>query len=799
MASSNFQVNVGRFDDATAPLRNAIASGQAGIYRRQEVEKAKNAERAAAGKQLDIYSVLNGDLDQGYEVKDAVNTEYTDAVDSFNLKSALLKEKIATKKRDLIAAGLAEKTVGEAQKITYYDDNGRPVETPGLTILKQEKARLNADYDNYISSLNKSLQTRVATNPNLLDTVTDPQNVAKNIYDGILRKTGDANLAKAQYDGYLATHAGSGGGEVDYKKIKVLQDQVNTIIGDAQTNTTTTGRASYDVNGNRVSSKNSGGGGAPYFNSKNSEAGGPEYLAKLVGKADGWYDSLGEESKKSASTLIKDLQNETGKGYDEVVRGIAATIGPSGVWFADREKFNKDDALEYINSNKATFKGKGSNGTGIPKVSVKQKQYTPEQKRDIKTYQSQIARLLNGGGTKGKSVREVLGDKFLDHDPSTFTSKKIESIVKKAPEDKKVEVRRILTEAKKGGPRITNAVTTLKNGGPRVETKESTNKTALSEVLDTNRIVKATTPVEEAVKIGNSKSKTPKPKIVEAIKKDPKILKIVQAAVSGKEDYDTSITLDNVMRGAGISFEQAKKDPVGTAKDIGLGLVNAFPALVAAIGDVTNTETPFVDNLSKTLKNMRSDQNSLGFDLAEIVGPGGIGKITSKIPVVGKPLSKIPSLTTALTGGTKTAVKALNTGAKAAGSTGKITKVTDALLKTRKSPSLGTALGTTVKAASKINPTATGTAILNGYKATKAGKNKIANIFASGNTKQIQKVTAASNKAERTINMLRARIRANPNATANDLVYWKRSIAKQESFIKHVTKLKRRYKLKTSK
>ncbi len=219
---------------------------------------------------------------------------------------------------------------------------------------------------------------------------------------------------------------------------------------------------------------------------------------------------------------------------------------------------------------------------------------------------------------------------------------------------------------------------------------------------------------------------TPKAKTVTTDIKKPEVktkTEIAKLTPKEKDNYDTSITVDNVLRGAGIRWEQAKADPIGTAQDLGLGVLNSFPALVSAIGDMVDVETGTSDTISKTLKGARTDQDSLGFDLAEATG--------------------LPA---------KTGLKALQ----------KATKGT-MLSKAVKTPTLGEALGKTAKTVKQLSPTN----IANKIKAYNAVKvNKITKTRRANTIKDIREFIRnnTSSITSKELSRLQRKIKALTNA-----------------------------------
>ena len=105
-------------------------------------------------------------------------------------------------------------------------------------------------------------------------------------------------------------------------------------------------------------------------------------------------------------------------------------------------------------------------------------------------------------------------------------------------------------------------------------------------------------------------------------------LNVVKTPSSNKDSMFNEIMNygGRVLDGAAIRFKGAVNDPGGTLGDIGLGALNSGPSTVSAIGDLLDVETPGFDSATKYLKSKLSDKSSLGFDMAEVVGVGGIIK-----------------------------------------------------------------------------------------------------------------------------------------------------------------------------
>ena len=670
--SRNYQVNVGGFADPTAPLRNALSTIQAGVYRRKQLEEQEAAKRLKLAKGFDVQNALaEAEQVKGPSVIDVINNKYTEATNAYAADSARLKEALATSRRDTIAAGLAAKTVEEGSKITQYDNNGKPIETPESTILKQQKAKLDADYNGYISKLNAELTTRSAVNPNFLDTKpVDIEGQARNIYNNIVRKTGDTALAKQYHDNFLATNQGSNG-EIDYDLIKVLQKQKDTIIGDAQTVTTTDGNSGGNSSGSYASATSRGKGNNKVFTGTTL---GGEYLKKMLGDSESTIGDFFADGKASGERLIEKLVKETGASYAEAVNAIASTAKMSKLGL-DRKEYDEEAAKKFIVSGEATKLTAPGYKTNRPKsqIKVKQKQYTKTQKEQIHILDNQIARALNrSGGTRNISVRDVLGDKFIGANPDSFTPKNLKEALKtfKGTKKEKTTLKNLFD----------NIETT--NPNTMVKTKEPTSVEA--DVTIKDNVGK----LEEVAKDPKVKITPKTPEVVDTAKAihakykdDPEYKKEVAKILKGEPPNPSY--WDRVLTGAKIKYTGAKADPVGTVWDLGLGVANALPALVSAIGDLSEVDTPMSDSITKFLKSKRSDNGSLGFDLAEAVGAtpmSGITKSTikgaAKTPIIGTPARL--AVTGGKTGGKLAEAVAYNTGktvAKGASITKKVKKL----------------------------------------------------------------------------------------------------------------------------
>ena len=91
-----------------------------------------------------------------------------------------------------------------------------------------------------------------------------------------------------------------------------------------------------------------------------------------------------------------------------------------------------------------------------------------------------------------------------------------------------------------------------------------------------------------------------------------------------EKDHSKDSYLEKVVDGVNIRFKGMLDDPIGTANDAALGVVNSVPDLISTVGDMFDVDTPASDSATKYLKSKLSDENSLGFDMTTITGGGGI-------------------------------------------------------------------------------------------------------------------------------------------------------------------------------
>jgi len=460
----------------------------------------------------------------------------------------------------------------------------------GNTQLDVQQGVLDTKFGNKIDNLNETLQGAYSRDPQLLDKITNPNRIANELYQKMLKDGVDPTTAASTAKTWLANNPVK---EIDKNLVTSIKDEKKALLDSIaeETNKVENGKLSSSRGGSNSTANNLSlkAGETPANSAYN-------YLK--LNNVEGWFDSFTSDGRKALEdkeTEIRKKLKAEGKSFTDkqiaqaLVHGVRAGLSRGDSMVIDTGK-----ALHYLNNTNFDNTAADKKTTRT----VKQKAYTPEQKQKLADINARLA----AAQSPQLTPRKVLGKDF----------------VKAASTDPK------LIDALKAGKAPSNptkpTVTPVKPKSNIKDTLEDTKevKTKEQEL------------VSEAKKLNTKKVKKPKKKV--PFKNIDEYYKAADARTAVKKELPSLFSTDTWKKapeGAKIKFMQAIEHPADTAKDFGLGIMNIIPGFTSFVGDVLNIDTPSSDRATAAIRSNLSDKNALAFDLGELVGGGSGARKTA--------------------------------------------------------------------------------------------------------------------------------------------------------------------------